>query len=329
MSGYSYSCGAGQITIAVNHPHSASDQWGEVAVSPAFNTYIPQMWQGLNIYNCYGLCFWAEGSTNLVMDKMGAQAGAYITSAAVELSANYLSQIHASNFSSSSVGQQVPPCPNGACQQTSYPYALRCDSDVSGLYYASGNNACAATDIDQGTVLVGGIKIDGSGILPVAGFPRVSSVMYEEAWGNAITVDNRGGVEATSCLTLKDQYLQDNISWAAQYLVGYTDNLAPSGCVEVDNNNTVDTGALTNPYFNGNLSVNGTAPGTVLGSPVNQSASSGVYNQGNLLKGEIENEGANFGPQILPFGSLPITTSPTTWASLLRFTIPIAQLQMW
>ena len=89
--------------------------------------------------------------------------------------------------------------------------------------------------------------------------------------------------------------------------MGYTDSGPASGCVEIDNNNTVDTGALTNPYFNGNLSVNGIAVGTYLASPANQSASTGVYNEGNQLKGEIENEGANFGPQILPFGSLPVT----------------------
>ena len=99
-------------------------------------------------------------------------------------------------------------------------------------------------------------------------------------------------------------------------MLGYTDNEAPSGCAEIDNNNTVDTGALTNPYFNGNLSVNGTAHGTVLGRPGKSDRHrAGVYNEGNMIKGEIENEGANFGPQMFPFGSLPITTSPATWAS--------------
>ncbi|MGB6857369.1 MAG: hypothetical protein WBE03_10840, partial [Terracidiphilus sp.] len=308
--------GSHKIDIPVNHNHSSSDQWGEVAVSPAFNTYNPQTWENIGITGCYGACFWAQGSTNLVMNKTSAQAGPHITSIAVEITGSYLSQIHESNFSASSVGQQLPPCPSGGCPQVSYPASLRCDTDVSGLYQTSTNSGCNAMDIDQGTFLVGGIKIDGQGTSSIASLPRISNTTYEEVWGNAITIDNRnGGVNATSCLTLKDQYLQDNISWASQWLLGYTDNEAPSGCVEIDNNNTVDTGALTNPYFNGNLSVNGTAPGTVLGSPVNQSASSGVYNQGNLLKGEIENEGASFGPQILPFGSLPITTSPATWAS--------------
>ena len=116
----------------------------------------------------------------------------------------------------------------------------------------------------------GGIKIDGQGQYAIASLPRISSAVYEEVWGSAVSIDNRGGVNATSCLTLKDQYLQDNISFVNQYLLGYTDNEGAGGCAEIDNNNTVDTGALTNPYFNGNLSVNGTPIGTFLAAPANQ-----------------------------------------------------------
>ena len=315
MPGYSYTCGAGQITIVTNHAHSTSDQWGEVAAGPAFNTYTPQTWEGINIYNCFGACFWGEGSTNLVMNHVGAQAGPVITSVAVEQSATYLSQVHDSNFSATGVGQSVPNCPSGGCTQPSYPYALRCDSDVPGLYYASGNTGCNAMDIDQGTVLVGGIKIDGNGSNPITGLPRITSIMYEEVWGNGVTVDNRFGIEATSCLVLKDQYLQDNTSGMKQYLVGYTDSKVAGGCVEIDNDNSIDTGALTNAYFNGRLSVNGISNFQNLPSPVNASGPLGIFNEGGMLKGEIEGEGSGFGPFMLPFGSLPITTSPATWAS--------------
>ena len=111
--------------------------------------------------------------------------------------------------------------PDGGCQQVSYPASLRCDTDVSGLYQTATNSGCNAMDIDQGTFLIGGIKIDGQGTSSIASLPRISSTTYEEAWGSAITIDNRnGGFNATSCLTLKDQYLQDNISWAAQWLIG-------------------------------------------------------------------------------------------------------------
>ena len=175
--------GSHKIDIPVNHNHSSSDQWGEVAVSPAFNTYNPQTWENIGITGCYGACFWAQGSTNLVMNKTSAQAGPHITSIAVEITGSYLSQIHESNFSASSVGQQLPPCPSGGCPQVSYPASLRCDTDVSGLYQTSTNSGCNAMDIDQGTFLVGGIKIDGQGTSSIASLPRISNTTYEEVWG--------------------------------------------------------------------------------------------------------------------------------------------------
>ena len=308
--------GSHNIDIPVNHNHSSSDVWGEVAVSPAFNTFNPQTWENIGIDYCRGACFWAEGSTNLVMDKTTAYADPYMSAIATEFTGSYLSQIHQSNFSETSVGQNSPPCPNGGCPQVSYPASVRCDTDVSGLYQTATNSTCNAFDFDRGMWFNGGIKIDGQGQYDIASLPRISSAVYEEVWGSAVSIDNRGGVNATSCLTLKDQYLQDNISFVNQYLLGYTDNEGAGGCAEIDNNNTVDTGALTNPYFNGNLSVNGTPIGTFLAAPANQTAPTGVYNEGNMIKSEIENEGANFGPQMLPFGSLPITLDPASWATL-------------
>ena len=70
-----------------------------------------------------------------MMNHMGAQASPVMTSIAMEQTTSYLSQIHDSSFSDSSFGQVIPSCPNGGCTQPSYPYALRCDSDASGLYY--------------------------------------------------------------------------------------------------------------------------------------------------------------------------------------------------
>jgi hypothetical protein len=141
--------------------------------------------------------------------------------------------------------------------------------------------------------------------------------MDEEVWGNAITIDNRWPIQAGSCLSLKDQYLQDNVTELAQYLVGFTDGgIAPGGCVQVDNNQPIDTGSLVNQYFNGTLSVLD-ANGAARTIPLNNTAASGVYNEGNLLAGEIENEGAGFGPQIATYGSLPMTSySVSSWSSL-------------
>ena len=310
--------GSNKITIAVSHAHSASDQFGAVATGPALNTFGPQTWDSIFIENCSGMCFWADGSTNLVMNHVGASASGVITSGAIELSGLYLSQLH-------DVFGQISTFPQGGCgggvdancSQPSYPYALRCDAGAANLYYSASVSGCLSVDIDQGSVFVGGIKLDGSGYEAVTGLPRLTSTMYEEVWGNAITIDNRWPIQAGTCLSLKDQYLQDNVTQLAQYLVGYTDGgIQPSGCVQVDNNQPIDTGSLVNQYFNGLLPVQD-ANGATRTTPLNNTAASGVYNEGNLLAGEIENEGAGFGPQIASYGSLPMTSySVSSWSNL-------------
>ena len=310
--------GSNKITIAVSHAHSASDQFGAVAVGPALNTFGPQTWDSIFITGCSGMCFWADGSTNLVMNHVGASAAGAITSGAIELSGLYLSQLH-------DVFGQISTFPQGGCgggvysncSQPSYPYALRCDAGAPGLYYSASVSGCLSVDIDQGSVFVGGIKLDGSGYEAVTGLPRLTSTMYEEVWGNAVTIDNRWPIQAGTCLSLKDQYLQDNVTQLAQYLVGYTDGgIQPSGCVQIDNNQPIDTGSLVNQYFNGVLPVQD-ANGATRAIPLNNTAASGVYNEGNLLAGEIENEGAGFGPQIASYGSLPMASySVSSWSSL-------------
>ena len=314
FNGVTYnSCGPGQVTIMSSHPHSASDKWGEVAAGPSFNTYGSQTWADLTIAPCAGACFWAEGSTNLTMTHMSTQAGPYLTSVPTELSANYLSELHDNFFESSSTSD----CLSGGCQQPSYPYALRLDSDASvGGYYSATVNGGDATDIDQGSWFFGGIKIDGSGVNPINGFPRINSANFEEVWGPIVTVDNRHGIQAPNCLSLIRMYTQDNVSYLAQPLVAYTDgNLPPAGCVQTDSADLFGN-PLTNSYFNGNLTDTLTQ-GAYRYSPANQTASSGVYNEGNLLAGEIENEGASFPPSILPYGSLPMTSySVSAWSAL-------------
>jgi hypothetical protein len=249
------------------------------------------------------MCFWAEGSTNLTLNNVAAQANATLTSGAVELSANYLTQLHGVFFQANLAGA----APSGG-SITSYPYALRCDSDAAvGGYYSASVSACDSTRIDAGSWFVGGIKLDGSGINPPIGLPSISDSTFEEMYGNAVAIDNRNGIQTGSCLALKNTYMQDNFSNWGLSLFSYTDNAYPSGCVTVDNNDTVDSGALANNYFNGSLSVNGINQGTGPASPAYLNASSGVYNEGNRIRSEIENEGASFSPSIVPYGSLPMS----------------------
>ncbi|MGH9562020.1 MAG: hypothetical protein ACRD3S_11260, partial [Terracidiphilus sp.] len=76
------------------------------------------------------------------------------------------------------------------------------------------------------------------------------------------------------------------------------------------------TANYTNPYFNDAATID-RVPVMVL--PVSTqssvSAASPPINDGRELQGAVRGSGAGFGPQILPFGSLPINNNPSSWAS--------------
>jgi hypothetical protein len=318
FNGVTYnSCGANQVTIMTKHTHLASDQWGEVEAGPAFNTYNPQTWSDLTFTLSTGMAFWAEGSTNLTLNNIMAQASAYNTSGALELSANYLSQIHGGYFEALSPTPSSP-CLNGGCQQPSNPYPLICDSDAAiGGYYSYLVSGCDSLTIDDSPWFAGGVLLTGDGVTTVQGLPaRIADAHFEEVWGNLFTIDNRLGVQARNAMYLVNPYNQDNTSWESQPLLGYTDgNLPPTGAYKVENGDFVGQW-LTNTYFNPISFADDFTQSAVRNFPPNLTGSSGCYNEGNLLACEIENVGAGFGPQILPYGSLPITDSVSSWSAL-------------
>jgi hypothetical protein len=130
-------------------------------------------------------------------------------------------------------------------------------------------------------------------------------------------VDNRQGVQAGNCLILDNAYPQDNITGQPVYLFRYTDSEPATGCVVVRNFNVALNPSLANGYFNGNLSVNGVAQSTVAPLPSYLNAPSASYSEGGRTKTEVENEGASFGPQIVPYGSLPMFAySVSAWNAL-------------
>jgi hypothetical protein len=310
FNGVTYSsCSTGQITILTSHTHLSTDPWGEVAAGPAFNTYTPQTFRDINFGYATGMAFWAEGSTNLEMDNVAVTASNYITSGAMECSACYRNKFHNLFLESTEFAQSVPVCPSGGCAQPSYPYPLRLDSDVTGFYYSSTVAGCEECDIDQGPEFIGGgVKIDGSGVpgRAITGLPHLQSPMWEEVWGGLVTLDNRAGMESQEAMSIKDPFNQDNLSGWAQNLVSYTDgNMPPSGCVQIERGSYV--GNLYGSYFNSPCAIDDLTLAPMFSVPLNETGPSGAYNQGNMNEVENQNEGSGFGPQILPFGSLPVT----------------------
>ena len=308
-----YTCGTGQITLFVKHAHSASDQWGEVAVRPAFQTAEnPLVLDEIAIANCYGDCFFAEGESFADFNQVGISEINALTSGGVEFAGgSWVLNINNSSFTDANSGQNAPPCVNGGCLQPGYPYVLQFDGDPAGLFYQSYNISGTQTLIHGQTKIYGGVKIGDypQNFSGATGLPTFSDVLFEEVPGTAVLIDNRGnGVGGVSCLDMKDVSIQDNLLQTPLYMVGYTDNEAPSGCAEIDSPNTVGTENIANQYFNGGLIVHNAA-GTQYPMPQNLSAAPGCFNMGSSLKCEVEGQGAGLGPAVLPFGSLPINYS--------------------
>ena len=308
-----YTCGAGQITLFVKHTHSASDQWGEVAMRPAYQTAEnPLVLDEIAIGNCYGDCFFGEGESFTDFNQVGISEVNALTSGGAEFAGgSWVLDINNSSFTDANSGQNAPPCVNGGCAQPGYPYVLQFDADPTGLFYQSYNVSGTQTLIHGQTKIYGGVKIGDypQNFSGATGLPTFSDVLFEEVPGTAVLIDNRGnGVGGVSCLDMKDVSIQDNLLQVPLYMVGYTDNEAPSGCVEIDSPNTVGTENVTNQYFDGRLIVDNAA-GAEYPMPPNLSAPSGCFNTGNSLKCEVEGQGAGLGPSVLPFGSLPINYS--------------------
>ena len=300
-------CSTGQVTIVPKFTHSASDQWGEVAAGPAFNTFNPQVWDSISIYNCVGDCFWAEGSTNLYMRGMGVLPSASFTAGSMHFSNGYVVQIHNSSIVGSNLGQYAPPCIAGGCVQPSYPYVLDLDADASGLFYGSSNVAGGDFTIDDQSVIYGGV------LAPLEGLPRFTNTIFEEVPGAAVTIDNRTG-ESTNCLVIEHSFSQDSVNDLPFYYVSYSDPENPEGCLELNNVSTVASSLLTNTYFNGQLLTKNLV-GPFASYPYDLTAPAPTYLEGGVIKSEIEGSGAGFGPSTLPFGSLPITESVASWTS--------------
>jgi len=316
MSGYSYTCATGQWTIYPLHAHSASDVWGVVAVSPGFPEDNGHSFHDINISGSYGMSYWGEQESNLDLYNVGMTPTGYLAAGGMEQTASWVESIAELNYSPATINPGS--CEAGGCAQPSYPYGLRCDSESGGINSGGGsgtNTGCAASTIAGGAFIGGGIKIDGGGVNGISAMPyEIKDMLFEQAPSAAVVVDNRTAMDTTSCLWIHDDALQDNVTETAVSYLAYTNRESPSlACYKLDSLAISLTSNYTNPYFNDAVSIERTPYGTTL--PVNTSAATPPINDGVEYQGASSGSGAGFGPQILPFGSLPINNSPSSWAS--------------
>ncbi len=313
-------CGTGQFTIYPLHAHSASDVWGAVAVAPGLGEAGGHTFHDINISASFGMSYWGEQESNLDLYNVGMNPVGYLAAGGMEQTASWVETLGQLNYAPSTVNPSA--CMSGGCSQPSYPYGLRCDSESMGINQGGGsgtNTGCAATTIDGGSFIGGGIKIDGGGVNAITAMPyEIKNMLFEQAPSAAVVVDNRTAIYTTSCLWLHDNALQDNVTGTYVYYLAYTNQASPTqGCYKLDSLGTALTYRYTNPYFNDAATFDRIPNGTNLPVATQSSVSSASppINDGRELQGALRGSGAGFGPQVLPFGSLPINNSPSSWAT--------------
>jgi hypothetical protein len=311
------SCGANQIAIVTEHPHSSAAQWGAVAFSPTYEDQAGHTVSNLNITGCYGMCYWGELESNLQMNNVGVSpAGGYLSAGDMEETGSWVGYVHQLHTANASLPESTPLCGAGGCSQPSYPYGLRCDSESPTAGWGANGSGCASYIFDGGS-LIGGIKIDGGGRRQVTAIPsRIENMFFEQAPNTALSIDNRFGVISSSCLDFSDIAIQDTITGMFTYALSYTNNEPPSyGCYKLSDIGIALSPYITNSYFNDAASVDRIPYGTVFAPSQNNTASTGIFDDGVEMQAPARGSGAGFGPQILPFGSLSIDNSSTDWGT--------------
>jgi hypothetical protein len=314
--GFSNTCSTGQIVIYTNHPHSSSDLWGEVAVDPGYLGQGGFTMSDVDVIYCYGMCYWGEQASNEYIHNLGVNPSAYLAAGGIESTASwksFYSQIYGETS-----GFNPGNCEAGGCSQPSYPYSLRCDSGSSVVALGNENGpGCAAFNIDGGAI-IGGIKIDGGGRREIRAFPyEIEHELFEEAPNAGLVIDNRFGIDSSSCMSFNDNSLQDDLTGMAFYDIEYTNNESPSigACYKLADLTNSLTNAYTNPYFNDPVIYDRTPPGVDFTVPLNNTATDGTWNDGVEMQAPVRGSGAGFGPQMLPFGSLPFDNNTSDWAN--------------
>ncbi|MGA2674486.1 MAG: hypothetical protein ABSE99_14800 [Terracidiphilus sp.] len=287
------------VTATFAHAHSASDVWGEVAVA---TTYGPEAYislEDVNVGNCYGACFWAESTYNITISNSSFNSIPFITSAPMELANSWGVDLTRDVFQP----WMAYPCASG-CVNVGYPYGLRLTALPISRDVDSGGIATAKITGD-GTICAG-IKIDSNGQSGyLMGQQNFEDIVFEQP-KSAITVDSRYiSSGALGTINLSKTLLQDNPMGYNISVLASTDG--GGGPVEIDTAEGLSS-QIVNSYYSGRL---------IIDQPdqqVDLSQSPSVINDGTGLLAELPNIGAALGPALIPYATLPVTTSPASWS---------------
>jgi Glycine-rich domain len=288
------------LTASFSHPHGAADVWSSAAVTWAFGTFTHHEIQNINI-SSGGAALFADNvaEINLVNDGFAASPSS-ITAIPAEFDGTWWGQISNSTF----LTYINHGCHTG-CQQPTFPYGIRFSQDAgrnNGI--GGGIMSLAHSTVD------GGLLMDGNGMANSSGdqaMPDIKDIIIEHPLDAALMFDDRHPLTNPK-VTADGIFLQDNFLGNAISYLGYTD--AGSAGVTADLGNFI--GGMSQPYankyFNGTIKADF---GSGTGWPVGRGVPPGIFWGNGAGSFEFMGQGAGLGPNVVPYATLPVTTSPT------------------
>jgi hypothetical protein len=295
-------------TAVFYRTHTASDQWGVVAIAPPENTYGHHHFENLTVSNNYGAGFWAEHIAMFDLRNVGIAEVAYPASVPVELDSSWWYTME----NVSLLPKFVHGC-GSSCGTTGYPYGLHC-SNLGTYINSSGDGGCGLGSVRGESTIGGGVKFDSNGLSIAMGGPTLTNVVVEQPVASAVMIDPRyGWLELP--VVLDNVFLQDNFWSYPNSYVGYTDvgGSGFGGEVDLRNFSGAETATIANNYYSGRILLNGINGRETPVLPTGRSVPVGAIDDGKVRIEEIDGMGAGMGPSLVPVATQAITTDPGSW----------------
>ena len=285
------SCGSTTCTATFYRTHSAADQWGVVAMAAPFNANA-HLIKDIMISNHAGTSLWLAGSYLARLENVGIATVGFNYGGLT----NFPLEFGDSSFVTlKNIGLLAGDSPWGIRLTRSY----NLPGSGSGPIYI------------EDSALGAGIKLDhgASGV-------SIRNTFIEQATRAAITIDPTNYWNGNQQIILMENSgLQDNGNLVPSCLIYYTTpvfsglSLADVSLKHTSSNTTCEA----NDYFMGAIHTEfqDTPMAFDSGTP---RGPLGVFSDGKKLEAEVRGEQAEMAPALIPFATLPVTTSPSSWS---------------
>lgn len=297
------------VTAVFDHTHSATDQWGMVAIAPAHNSYSDKTFEGINVVSNRGAGFWAEHDSFITLRQDGFGETANMTSIPVELDSSWWVNIQQSSL--------LPTLSHGCtsnCGQQGYPYGLRCTGEGTNRN-PSTDYACLFTKISDNSVIGAGIKVDTGSVsgLKISP-PSLVDTVIEQPINGAVTIDPRYSSAFYAPVSFRHSTMQDSFMNYPMSWVNYTDQTSGEGETEIDAVSSVLTGTVAGKYYTGRLLMNGVIQDQGYPNlPIGRGTPAGTINNGATTVTELDGIDAAMGPSLIPYATQNVTTNASSW----------------